>query len=497
LGISEEDWLGCRTTLTTLTIFSAMFSALGISCDKIPTSAKQIVVPSTFQYAAYVEDITEVIQDCEYNFKYSITNWDTLSRELKKMCTEDISVRIGRKTTLSTAKLFELFSSSPIDQTREEITQFLQDVESKTLGIPEVRISYKDATRSISDVMKNISHQHDWTEEEANNGGPYSSKEKSRLSLKPSTSSHQKGNPVHRPDFSSPAAAAASHQPVTPVRKQNDSVSKAVHNLQRKYALQDPLEEVVSTTESAKKRKFESEDPHGSSSVNKRGRLSGVAIGSSPLKSAPKLGAQIKKSIIESRPSGAKINFDGEDEDIGDFDTDEEDQHRRSQPSRAMTILNQARHRIDDTNKTFGLPAGGLQEEQSRFHSAVKAIRTPKKSVATLETFNRNPKLGTRNRIAWSAEEKEALKAGLCRYGIGGWKEMLVDVHLGSVLRGRTNVDLKDKYRTMIKSQEISEGDYNRAEDIRGLESTSRSNSASKRRKSRMSFGTSDSEDDN
>lgn len=108
-----------------------MFSALGISCDKIPTSAKQIVVPSTFQYAAYVEDITEVIQDCEYNFKYSITDWDTLSRELKKMCTEDISVRIGRKTTLSTAKLFELFSSTPIDQTREEITQFLQEVESK------------------------------------------------------------------------------------------------------------------------------------------------------------------------------------------------------------------------------------------------------------------------------------------------------------------------------------------------------------------------------
>lgn len=90
---------------------------------------------------------------------------------------------------------------------------------------------------------------------------------------------------------------------------------------------------------------------------------------------------------------------------------------------------------IDDTNKTFGLPAGGLQEEQSRFHSAVKAIRTPKKSVVTLETFNRNPKLGTRNRIAWSAEEKEALKAGLRRYGIGGWKEMLVDVHLGSVVR--------------------------------------------------------------
>jgi hypothetical protein len=477
LGISEEAWLGCRSTLTTLTIFSAMFIALEISCDQTPSSVQQIVVPSNFQYSSYVEDIAEVIRECEFNFNYSIADWKTLSYELQKMCTEDVATRVGRKTTLSAANLFVLFSSTPIDQTREEVIQFLQDVECKVLGIPEVRISYKDATRSIGDVMKNLSHQHDWTEQEAANGGPYSSKEKSRQSL---TNSNQKGNPVHHPDISS---LAINHQDGTPVRKQSDAVSNAVNNLQRKYALQDPLEEVVAT-ESAKKRKREAKDTHLSSTGNKRGKLA----------SAPDTSTK-KKSIIESRPSGSKINFDKVDEDIGGYDTDE-DQLRTAQPSRAMEILNHARHRIDDTHKKFGLPTGGLQDEQSNFHTD-NATRLPKKSTVTLESFNRNPKLGTRNRITWTAEEKEALKEGLRRYGIGGWKDILLDVHLGSLLRSRTNVDLKDKYRTMIKSREITEEEFHRAENIRiAGGTTSNSNSASKRRNSRSSVGTSDSEED-
>lgn len=72
-------------------------------------------------------------------------------------------------------------------------------------------------------------------------------------------------------------------------------MSNAVNNLQRKYALQDPLEEVVAT-ESAKKRKREDKDTHLSSTGNKRGKLV----------SAPDTSTK-KRSIIESRHSGSKV----------------------------------------------------------------------------------------------------------------------------------------------------------------------------------------------
>lgn len=69
----------------------------------------------------------------------------------------------------------------------------------------------------------------------------------------------------------------------------------------------------------------------------------------------------------------------------------------------------------------------------SRFH--IGSASATKKPVVVSENFNRDAKKGTRNRIQWSAEEKLALKEGLSKYGVGGWKDMLLDVHIGSVVR--------------------------------------------------------------
>ncbi|GER30983.1 telomere repeat binding factor 1 [Striga asiatica] len=49
----------------------------------------------------------------------------------------------------------------------------------------------------------------------------------------------------------------------------------------------------------------------------------------------------------------------------------------------------------------------------------------------------------------WTAEEEAALKAGIRRYGIGKWSTILKDPEFSTVLRARSNVDLKDKYRNL------------------------------------------------
>lgn len=43
----------------------------------------------------------------------------------------------------------------------------------------------------------------------------------------------------------------------------------------------------------------------------------------------------------------------------------------------------------------------------------------------------------------WTAEEEAALKAGIQKYGVGKWSAILKDPEFSTVLRSRSNVDLK------------------------------------------------------
>ncbi|CAN0864872.1 Telomere repeat-binding factor 2 [Linum grandiflorum] len=49
----------------------------------------------------------------------------------------------------------------------------------------------------------------------------------------------------------------------------------------------------------------------------------------------------------------------------------------------------------------------------------------------------------------WTAEEEAALKAGVVKHGTGKWRTILQDPEYSSVLRLRSNVDLKDKWRNI------------------------------------------------
>ncbi|CAK7339748.1 unnamed protein product [Dovyalis caffra] len=49
----------------------------------------------------------------------------------------------------------------------------------------------------------------------------------------------------------------------------------------------------------------------------------------------------------------------------------------------------------------------------------------------------------------WTAEEEAALKAGVIKHGTGKWRTILMDPEFSAVLRLRSNVDLKDKWRNI------------------------------------------------
>ncbi|KAG2311610.1 hypothetical protein Bca4012_026068 [Brassica carinata] len=49
----------------------------------------------------------------------------------------------------------------------------------------------------------------------------------------------------------------------------------------------------------------------------------------------------------------------------------------------------------------------------------------------------------------WTAQEETALKAGVLKHGTGKWRTILSDPEFTSILKSRSNVDLKDKWRNI------------------------------------------------
>ena len=50
----------------------------------------------------------------------------------------------------------------------------------------------------------------------------------------------------------------------------------------------------------------------------------------------------------------------------------------------------------------------------------------------------------------WTSEEEAALRTGVAKHGVGNWRTILNDPELSSILRYRSNVDLKVKTVDLI-----------------------------------------------
>ncbi|KAK9735832.1 hypothetical protein RND81_04G231300 [Saponaria officinalis] len=56
-----------------------------------------------------------------------------------------------------------------------------------------------------------------------------------------------------------------------------------------------------------------------------------------------------------------------------------------------------------------------------------------------------------RERKRWTSLEEDTLREGVLKYGRGNWKFILLDAKFAEVFQGRTEVDLKDKWRNLTK----------------------------------------------
>lgn len=89
-----------------------------------------------------------------------------------------------------------------------------------------------------------------------------------------------------------------------------------------------------------------------------------------------------------------------------------------------------------------------LDPEGSRSESTRPHLPSPRRiSVSPLQVANN--KARRRKARKWSSEEEEMLRKGVEQFGNGSWKDILL--HNPDFFIGRTQVDLKDKWRNMMR----------------------------------------------
>ncbi|KAK4269150.1 hypothetical protein QN277_022342 [Acacia crassicarpa] len=67
----------------------------------------------------------------------------------------------------------------------------------------------------------------------------------------------------------------------------------------------------------------------------------------------------------------------------------------------------------------------------------------------------------------WTADEEEALLAGIKKHGHGKWKNILKDPEFARFLTHRSNIDLKDKWRNLNVSTAAQGGSKEKAKNVK------------------------------
>ncbi|KAJ4954148.1 hypothetical protein NE237_030980 [Protea cynaroides] len=106
--------------------------------------------------------------------------------------------------------------------------------------------------------------------------------------------------------------------------------------------------------------------------------------------------------------------------------------------------------RVRERNNTYEWDDESMEISPEASPSSRKFnLPSPKKRVVTPLKKNETKKIARRKIKKWSSSEEDTLRIAVQKYGRGNWKMILSNYR--EIFEGRTEVDLKDKWRNMIK----------------------------------------------
>lgn len=260
-----------------------------------------------------------------------------------------------------------------------------------------------------------------------------------------------------------------SHTTITSKSKQK-SINDVITNLSQAqskindYGVKDPLHDITNGKRPASN--MTGSIPINNNSNKKSGNNGGKSKGpnNSSTSKRPKL--------IETRPDASKVAFDSDISDESDDDENAANMKTASKQAKygidtsKLSILNfpeskhsnasrlrdlQASLRDAEVNYKIPPPAA-VPKGSSKFPKSLKdAAEVSPRSNTHKKDKPKSKTTPSGGRNFWTFDEEEALKAGIRKHGVGNWVTILRDDEFGITLSGRTGMNLKDKYKNLIK----------------------------------------------
>ena len=449
--ISEDQWDNeidgtlCAMGMCVIVEFFKFKSAL------TPKTMNEITIPRNFNPTAYIKAINTIFAD---------SNDDASKKKfLSIVYQEDVSKK----------KLLNILISNSIDEFRDKRTEFIMKVSSLILPKPEIKIIYtnKNLTATMANMnteepkvpssskSKNVIHSNiqkllaiedndiadnclfddnnnynddeeedDDEEEKGKNFKPFSKTKDANISSKKLQSSRvaqSKGDSKLIGKVLLHSSTSKSKEKST-----NDIITNLseAHSKMSGYSGKDPLLDITNTKRPNSGNKSDSNEQK-----SKRGsNVAGVK----------------KPKLTDTRPDATKVAFDSDDEIVTESDDDD------VRDSKSKYGIDTSKINLNFQN--FGFKSSNIElTGSSKFPKTLKGtskVESPRISNRHKKTVEKSQ---TGLRKFWTFDEEEAFKAGMKKHGIGNWQTILDDVKFGEVLSGRTGMNLKDKYKNMIK----------------------------------------------
>jgi len=492
---------------------SVLREIINLEHDALPEDPAEFVIPNQISVAAYRNKIEALLEkhrsyyieeetgDLHAKFPHHLE--DLVTNVVQEENANGKSKRGAKKAVLNGRKVYELLEEHRVNVFTQSIVKFIQSVEEKVLPIPLDVGCYAAATgESLTNTLRRLSNQHhhrDWTDAEAEAHGPYTQQGESSARKQRAGSEHEVPA-VATSSTRSKSSGNAKNAPLSPVFAESAPASpahaapaakrgrKGANAKNKKDASEDEeaatADEEVAVVSQKFKRKYEESDPllfmgEASSPAKARARVSREAELppassskqlSSGQKSASKAttssnaaaSAQGKKKLFQSgvHKKGEKVDFsDSEEVDsVYDEESDVASDEGRSVPKGAVAQLLSLKRSHPKVNGKF--PA--------KLDSPAKASKNgknAKKGTTSSAASNNNGKvdkvtlaaqsnaiIAAGQRQKWNFEQETILAEAVGRYGEGNWQAILHDPEYAIVFVGRTNVNLKDKWRNMQKA---------------------------------------------
>mmetsp|Transcript_29446 Transcript_29446/g.40454 ORF Transcript_29446/g.40454 Transcript_29446/m.40454 type:complete len:613 (+) Transcript_29446:35-1873(+) len=517
MDISRSQWFYIRRRIIRQIATSALQNRLCAERMKTPFSVDvdKVKIPANFNYSDYKTTISDIFNEHKtsyYEYPQSTSsNTSFILREefqldqfrfsdLLSTTNDEDEVAIDQRRTssntqvkLSMAKIRDILRDNNVEQFIQHLSTFCDNVEKKVLPTPVFVLEYvREESKSRVDDVAEAMEQMDWSEETKASHGPYRSSHSrydlATITIPPvlasalattsttqqSTESDQ-NNPIK---FLASTASDSLPQARLSTDNVTNTATLTASNQQKEVTKQGSKRvEIQVPEEAALQRNQEGES--SSSSSSSRG-LTIAAVTANNKSSNALVVAELHADTTHSEEvlTQPEILISSR---MATEESAEDDESEKPLPHKRKRVLEPATSKVTsiDEDENHNEENESIDSSQGSKESITGGRR--RTAVAKIAAINRKPLVSSKaplvmaqlefspnkpdhhkaivhvpqKRVKWTADEEIALIEALERYSPGQWANIKSDPDYSDRLYRRTSINIKDKYRDLVKNGKV------------------------------------------